>query len=122
MTSRVGLAAALLTVLASGSLAGCGGGGASADGSAAQGGGGPAETWPYCEQIWVTGETLPNHYQGCVIGGNSVKPFSPEKCKSGTSYATYQDRWYAVPGEEIHESKGGDIFRDPTFTKFTARC
>ena len=123
MTSRVGLAAAFLTVLASGSLAGCGGGGGgAAGGKAADGGGGPAETWPYCEQIWVSGETLPSHYQGCVIKGNSVKPFSPEKCKSGASYATYQDRWYAVPGEEIHESKGGDIFSDPTFTKFTAHC
>jgi hypothetical protein len=124
MTSRAGLAAALLTILATGSLAGCGGtdNGNGSSGAEAPKAGGPAETWPYCDQIWVTGETLPRIYQGCVLKGNSVKPFSPEKCASGTSYATYQDRWYAVPGEEIHESKSGDIFRDPAFAKFTARC
>ena len=115
----------LLTILATGSLAGCGGdssGGGSAGADAPKGGGGPAETWPFCDEIWVTGETLPRTYQGCVLQGNNVKPFSPEECASGAYYATYEDRWYAVPGDKIQESKGGDIFSDPTFAKFTKSC
>ena len=119
MTSRVIMVAALLTV----SLTGCGGGDSSPSSDGAPQASGPAETWPACDQVWVTGKTLAKDYEGCVIKGNSVAVFSPEQCPSGATYASYDDRWYAVPGDTIHESKGGgNIFGDKDFQKFTQTC
>ena len=64
MNSRVILVAALLTI----SVTGCGGGDSSS--SSTPKASGPAETWPSCDPVWVTGKTLPNDYEGCVIKGN----------------------------------------------------
>jgi len=117
MTSRVFWLTALLAV----SLTGCGGGDSSS--SSAPKASGPAETWPACDSVWVTGKTLPDDYEGCVIKGNDVAVFSPEQCPSGARYASYADRWYAVPGDTISESKGGgNIFGDKGFQKFTKSC
>ena len=118
MKSRVIFSAALLAI----SVTGCGGGDSSSSDSTPQASG-PAETWPSCDQAWQTGQTLPKDYEGCVIKGDSVAVFSPEQCPSGATYASYDDRWYAVPGDTIRESKGGgNIFSDKDFQKFTQSC
>jgi len=116
MISRVGLVAALLSL----PLAGCGGGD-SADAQPQQADG-PAETWPSCADVWVTGKTLPQGYEGCVIKGSSVAPFTEEPCDSGHEYGTYQRKWYAVRGGVIHEATTDNPFMDKAFTKFVQTC
>lgn len=115
MTSR---AAVLLAALAL-SLAGCGGGSSSPDTPKASG---PIETWPDCSEVWVTGQTLPKDYEGCVIKGNEAKPFVGMKCPSGAKYGSYEDRWYAVLGGTVQESAQESIFSNPKYQKFTQSC
>jgi len=115
MMSRMAAAAAALAI----ALSGCGGDEPEAEQPEASG---LVETLPGCDEVWVAGETLPGDYDGCVIEGNQVKVFSPGSCPSGAEYASYQDTFYAVPGETIEESASGDIFSDPEFTKFTESC
>ncbi len=115
---RTRLALALLPLALAGSLTGCGSSGQRVAPKAD----GPAEAWPACGSVWVAGHTLPKGYKGCVIHGTSVSVFSPEDCPSGAKYATYKDRWYAVRGDTIHETKSGNVFHDPAFDKFTQNC
>jgi hypothetical protein len=82
---------------------------------------GLVETLPSCSEVWRTGETLPQDYDGCVIEGNEIKVFSPTECPSGKQHATYEDRWYAVLGGEIQESDGS-IFSDKGYTRFRETC
>ncbi len=82
---------------------------------------GAVETLPSCSEVWRTGETLPEDYDGCVIEGNEIKVFSPTECPSGKQHATYEDRWYAVLGEEIQESDGS-IFSDKDYMRFRETC
>ena len=121
MNAQSSLVAALLTMSMSGILAGCGGD-ESSDDAGTPAASGPVETLPSCDDVWVTGETLVSDYDGCVISGNDIKVFSPEMCPSGAEYASYEDRYYAIPGEVIRESPDGDIFRDEAFQEFAASC
>ena len=116
MISRASVVAAVLVV----TLAGCGGGDDSDAGQPEASG--AVETLPSCDETWVVGETLPADYDGCVITGNEVQVFSPGECPSGAQYATYEDRYYAVPGEAVQEVTSGDMFSDPDFTEFTESC
>jgi hypothetical protein len=119
MRSRtIVLASLLLAVTGCGDDGGDGGDGGDPGTPQASG---LVESLPSCSDVWQTGETLPEDYDGCVIEGNEVKVFSPTECPSGTQHATYEDRWYAVLGGEIQESKAS-IYSDKGYARFRETC
>ena len=57
---------------------------------------------PECSTVWVTGEILPEDYQGCTENGHFVEP-DIMYCESGQTLAAYQNRYYAALGQVINE-------------------
>lgn len=97
---RTGLAAIALALLATG----C----SSSDDTDAADNGSGAETGssvPACSDVWVNGQTLPEDYEGCMNGDDSMEAAVILECDSGIgSFAAYQDEFFALLGGEITEA------------------
>lgn len=101
-------------------LSGCGGGGS--DEAATPEPSGLVETSLPCEEVWVAGETLPEDYQSCLLEDDTLVAPPAQPCPSGAQFAIYENRLYAVPGETIQESAGGEVYTDPAYLEFTESC
>ncbi|GGO77719.1 hypothetical protein [Nocardioides deserti] len=127
-------------VLSAGLLAGCGGDGgdevasdraatssasseatpsgdasATASSSPSAGAGGPD-----CAEVWVAGGTLPGGYQECYEDGERVKA-NGRYCEFGKPLITYGDRFWAVPGGRIGESRGA-LLDDAAYEDALRKC
>lgn len=110
---RTLVAAALLSVLAA-----CGGGDDDVSGEDLAD---ALDDMPKCSEVWVAGETLPEDYGGCDDGDTIVAAVSTE-CSDGTSLYGFDDRFYALGGEEIVEAAGGSTDTDPAYSKAYEDC
>lgn len=80
----------------------------------------PAPEGPDCASVWVTGETLPGGYRGCVEDGRLVKP-DGRYCEFGKPLITFDDRWWSVPGGRIGEAEG-PLRRDRAYRDALRSC
>ena len=60
---------------------------------------------PDCATVWVAGQDLPRPYRGCVEDGAEVRPDSVF-CSFGRPLVTHADRFWALPGAEVHGTAG----------------
>jgi hypothetical protein len=74
---------------------------------------------PACDTIWVDGQTLPQHYRGCVLDGKTVIS-ERHRCEYGTGIVEYDGRFYAVPGNRINET--ADLDSSAAFKKALGSC
>ncbi|HNJ77750.1 MAG TPA: hypothetical protein PKX56_00230 [Marmoricola sp.] len=74
---------------------------------------------PECDSVWVTGQVLPEDFQGCAVAGVFVEP-EIMYCESGQSLATYQNRYYAALGQVINEVP--NVRKSPVWRKMLRTC
>lgn len=74
---------------------------------------------PECATVWVTGQVLPEDYQGCTENGQFVEP-DIMYCESGQSLATYQNRYYAALGQVINEAP--NVHKTKIWRKMQRTC
>ena len=79
----------------------------------------PGSSLPECGEVWQAGVRLPTGYKGCAEDGEPVKP-DRIRCSFGLVIVTYDDRFYAVPGDQINESESLENDRD--FTRTVNSC
>jgi hypothetical protein len=70
---------------------------------------------PLCANVWQDGKMLPTDYSGCQVGGAEVKP------KKAKCLITYQDSWWAQPGQKVQESKD-KVTDDKRYAVALAHC
>ncbi|NHC24645.1 hypothetical protein G6553_15885 [Nocardioides sp. IC4_145] len=75
---------------------------------------------PDCAEVWVAGGTLPRGYQECYEGGERVKA-NGRYCEFGKPLITYGDRFWAVPGGRIGESRGA-LLDDAAYEDALRKC
>lgn len=126
----VGLVALVTSALL---LAGCGEeGGTEADDAASSAS--PSETstesaepaatapQPQCDDVWVTGTTLPADYAMCFDGEEQVDP-DGVYCEVGTPLVTHESHWWAVRGGEVQEATtDGPLVEDPGYQADLRPC
>lgn len=71
---------------------------------------------PLCANVWQAGRMLSTTYDGCQSKGVVVKP-KKEKC-----LVTYQDGWWARPGQKVQETKGGKVTGDKRYAIALDHC
>jgi hypothetical protein len=79
----------------------------------------PGSSLPECSDVWVAGVRLPTGYKGCAEDGEPVKS-DRIRCSFGLMIITYDDRFYAVPGDRINESESLENDRD--FARTVSSC
>lgn len=57
---------------------------------------------PECAAVWVAGQTLPGDYTSCRADGEAPSQDVVD-CQDGTSLVVFDDRSFAVTGQEIVE-------------------
>jgi len=60
---------------------------------------------PACSDVWRPGKVLKRGYDGCLDSGVVVAP-ALLACKNGSTFTTYDDRFYAVIGERVNAVRG----------------
>ena len=121
MSSGLGLALSLVTlVLTAGCTAGAGDGSSSPDATTAPPSQQSDSALPSCRDVWQPNARLPNRYSGCSLGPAVVSP-ALLACKDGGSFTCYRDRLYAVTGRRI-TSVNGDTSTDPRFARAYSEC
>lgn len=73
-----------------------------------------------CSDVWVTGKTLPAKYDGCTEDGGISAPTVLD-CADGSSWTSYNDKFYAKLGGEIYAVKG-EMADDPAYMAFYNEC
>lgn len=80
-----------------------------------------SQTGESCEEIWKAGETLPEDYDGCTDTAGTRQEPEKRRCSSEQFVYTYDDRFYAVPGAVINQTKGS-LTQDKAFRAAMRRC
>lgn len=75
---------------------------------------------PDCAEVWVAGGTLPRGYQECYEGDERVQA-NGRYCEFGKPLITYGDRFWAVPGGRIGESRGA-LLEDAAYEDALRKC
>lgn len=80
-------------------------------------GGGGDHSSSKCSEIWVEGKTLPKNYDGCVEDNGDLAAAAIYDCDDGTSFTSWDDRFYGIMGGTIHavhgEMAGSSVMRMP---------
>ncbi|HEY3528490.1 MAG TPA: hypothetical protein VGK78_05025 [Nocardioides sp.] len=121
------------TLLAAGTLAGCGSDSSSsvAQDPATSGSPTPSHTakthssktsptGPACTKVWKDGATLPHSYRGCTTDAGWVKAQVYE-CEDGHRLVTYAHAFYASPGRSISRA-ATTLAKDQGFRHTMAVC
>lgn len=75
---------------------------------------------PSCDQVWVTGETIPRGYDGCNRDGAFVE-VDLLGCSSGQRLARFDDRYYGVLGGLVREAESS-FDDDRAYRRSVASC
>jgi len=65
--------------------------------------------------VWVQGGKLPDDYEGCM-NGDALETLVTHDCEDGRRLASYDDKFWAFLGEEIHYAEGGTS-TDPDYSE-----
>jgi hypothetical protein len=74
--------------------------------------------WPECDDVWLSRQTLPHSYRGCLDHDRAVRS-EDHPCASGEPLVTYASRFWAKRGDTIHEGLGS---QDPGYKAALAAC
>jgi hypothetical protein len=121
-------ALAAATLLAAGTLAGCGSDSSSSVAQDPGPSGTPtpshtskgSPTGPACAKVWKDGATLPHSYRGCTTTAGWVKAEVYE-CSDGHRLVTYAHAFYASPGRSISRA-ATTLAKDHGFQHTMAVC
>ncbi len=80
----------------------------------------PADA-PACASVWVPGQTLPAGYTTCLADGGSA-PQDVMDCLDDTSLIVFDDRLYAVTGQEIVEPADAPLQDTDEFGSVYVAC
>lgn len=75
---------------------------------------------PPCDEVWVDDHVLPRGYRGCDDAGTAVDAMVVG-CSSGQRIVLYDDHYWAVRGNRIHETPSA-LLDDPDYQSAIAAC
>lgn len=76
---------------------------------------------PDCAEVWQEGSDLPADYEGCSEEGTEVAPELID-CSSGQRIVTYDDRFWAVPGNVVQAAAEPGLTDDAGYQEDMYSC
>jgi len=76
---------------------------------------------PQCVEIWVDDATLPGGYASCYDEQQEIEP-ERRRCSSGQLLLVHDERFWAVRGGTIAQTRGDAVADDPRYRDVLATC